>query len=156
MATILIAEDDVQILRVLAMWFSRNGHEVVECHDGAQALDALAESKVDIIVSDVNMPRVDGLELVRTIREERGLDLPILVLSSRCDQSSIASDLAEHDIRVHPKPFSPSRLLAEIDSLLSASACAFPADGDSSDADDQVRQADPATLGEARGNDGGR
>ncbi|MFH0982691.1 MAG: response regulator [Planctomycetota bacterium] len=120
MATILVAEDDVQILRVLAMWFSRNGHDVVECRDGAEALEALAETGVDLIVADVNMPRVDGLELVRVVRRERQLDLPIVVLSSRCDQSSIATDLAVYGIRVHPKPFSPSRLLAEIESLLSA------------------------------------
>ncbi|MCK4659271.1 MAG: response regulator [Phycisphaerae bacterium] len=122
MATILIAEDDVQILRVLAMWFSRNGHEVVECHNGVEALDKLSGGTVDLVVSDVNMPQVDGLELVRVIREERKLDLPILVLSSRCDQSSIAADLALHGIRVHPKPFSPSRLLTEVEALLSAQA----------------------------------
>lgn len=120
MATILIAEDDVQILRVLAMWFSRNGHGVVECCDGEEALNALAKTKVDVIISDVNMPRVDGLELVRTIRGERKLDVPIIVLSSRCDQSSIAADLALHGICVHPKPFSPSRLLTEVESLLSS------------------------------------
>ena len=120
MATILLVEDDVQILRVLAMWFSRNGYEVVECRDGQEALSALAEVSVDVIVSDVNMPRVDGMELVRLIREERKLDLPILVLSSRCNQSSMATDLALYGIRVHPKPFSPSRLLSEVESLLSA------------------------------------
>ena len=118
MATVLLVDDDVQILRVLAMWFTRNGHEVVECRDGAEALNALSEEKVDLIVSDVNMPHVDGLELVRVIRDDRKLDLPIVVLSSRCDQSSIAADLAVYGIRVHPKPFSPTRLLAEVESLL--------------------------------------
>ena len=120
MATILLVEDDVQILRVLAMWFNRNGHEVVECRDGEEALSALAEASVDLIVSDFNMPRVDGLELVRLVREERKLDLPIIVLSSRCDQSSIGAGLALYGVRVHPKPFSPSRLLSEVESLLSA------------------------------------
>jgi DNA-binding response OmpR family regulator len=128
MATILVVEDDVQILRVLAMWFSRNGHQVVECRDGAEALEAVGANPVDIIVSDVNMPRVDGLELVRRLRTERRVDVPIVVLSSRCDQSSIAANLAVYGIRVHPKPFSPSRLLVEIESLLSAPAGASAAD----------------------------
>ncbi|MCP4590810.1 MAG: response regulator [bacterium] len=118
MARILVADDDVQILRVLAMWFSRNGHEVVECRDGAEALDALGREPADIVVSDVNMPNVDGLELVRRIREQAKLDIPIVVLSSRCDQETIAADLAVYGIRVHPKPFSPSRLLGEVESLL--------------------------------------
>ena len=130
MATILIVEDDVQILRVLAMWFSRNGYDVMECRDGEEALSTLAESAVDLIVTDVNMPRVDGLELVRVIRDERKLDLPIVVLSSRCDQSSIAADLALYGIRVHPKPFSPSRLLGEVASLLPSKACAVAAHQD--------------------------
>ena len=126
MATILLVEDDVQILRVLAMWFSRNGYDVVECRDGEEALSALAESAVDLIVTDVNMPRVDGLELVRVIRDERKLDLPIVMLSSRCDQSSITL----YGIRVHPKPFSPSRLLAEVASLLPSKACVVAAHQD--------------------------
>lgn len=120
MATILVVEDDVQILRVLAMWLTRNGYEVIEAHDGQEAVEALGDREVDLIVSDVNMPRVDGLALVRWARQDAKLTMPIIMLSSRCDQASIASQLSVHGIRVHPKPFSPSRLLAEIDGLLGA------------------------------------
>lgn len=143
MATILVVEDDVQILRVLAMWFSRNGHEVLESRDGVEALETLANTKADVIVTDVNMPRVDGLELVRVIRDDRKLDLPIVVLSSRCDQSSIAADLAVYGIRIHPKPFSPSRLLAEVESVLSAQsgtdACVSPTAASDAVSEEPVR-----------------
>ena len=122
MATILVAEDDVQILRVLAMWLARNGHEVIEAHDGQEALDALAKRPVDLIVSDVNMPRVDGLALVHWVRQEAALVTPIIVLSSRCDQASMAAALSVHGVKVHPKPFSPSKLLGEIDLLLKVTA----------------------------------
>ena len=118
MATILVAEDDVQILRVLAMWLTRNRHEVIEARDGREAQEALSRQAVDLIVSDVNMPGMDGLALIRWARQESKLTTPIIVLSSRCDQSSMAEQLAVHGINVHPKPFSPSRLLVEIDRLL--------------------------------------
>lgn len=117
MAAILVAEDDVQILRVLSMWLSRNGHEVLEARDGEQAIEALSGRLVDLIVTDVNMPRLDGLGLIRWVRESKR-DTPIVVLSSRCDQASMSAELSIYGINVHPKPFSPSRLLQEIDRLL--------------------------------------
>jgi DNA-binding response OmpR family regulator len=55
---------------------------------------------------------------VRWARQEAQLTTPIIVLTSRCDQASMAAQLSVHDIRVHPKPFSPSRLLEEIGGLL--------------------------------------
>jgi DNA-binding response OmpR family regulator len=122
MAVILVVEDDVQILRVLAMWFGRNGHDVLECRDGQAALETFDQQQVDVIISDVNMPRVGGLELVRALREDRKADVPIVVLSSRCDQSTIAADVGPYGIPVHPKPFSPSRLLTEVETLLAQRA----------------------------------
>lgn len=119
MATILIAEDDAHMMRVLSLWLTRNGHEVLEASDGAQAKTVLAEKSVDLLVSDVNMPNVTGLELVAWARSELGPDFPMVVLSSRCDQDSIAANLKPHNVRVHPKPFSPSRLVVEIEQLLS-------------------------------------
>ncbi len=123
MARILIAEDDAHVLRVLSMWLARNGHELLEARDGAQAQEILADTEVDLLVSDVNMPEVDGLELVKWVRSRKSESLPILLLSSRCDQDSITAELLEYDIRVHPKPFSPSRLVVEIEQLLARSVC---------------------------------
>jgi two-component system OmpR family response regulator len=64
------------------------------------------------------MPNVDGIELVNWIRSERGMDVPVLMLSSRCDQAELTERLAGRATRVLPKPFSPSRLVSEIESLL--------------------------------------
>jgi DNA-binding response OmpR family regulator len=125
MAKILIAEDDAHMMRVLALWLTRNGHEVFEAPDGEAARTILADADVDLLVSDVNMPRLDGLDLVDWIRTEKSESLPIVMLSSRCDQDSIAADLKPRNVRVHPKPFSPSRLVVEIEQLLEARATAF-------------------------------
>ncbi len=120
MARILVVEDDAHMVRVLSMWLARNGHEVVEAHDGEEAKGILIDAEVDAVVSDVNMPRLDGLDLVRWIRAEKSSELPVLMLSSRCDQDSMNARLKPYNVRLNPKPFSPSRLVVEIEHLLAA------------------------------------
>ncbi|HUU85758.1 MAG TPA: response regulator [Phycisphaerae bacterium] len=119
MARILVVDDDAHMLRVLSMWLARNGHQVLEASDGQNAREILGDTDVDLVVSDVNMPRLSGLELVEWVRAELSDALPMVVLSSRCDQSSIAENLKQHGACLHPKPFSPSRLVVEIERLLS-------------------------------------
>jgi DNA-binding response OmpR family regulator len=122
MARILVAEDDAHMLRVLSMWLARNGHEVLEAQDGQDAREILVDGQVDLVVSDVNMPRLSGMQLVEWVRAQIGESLPMVLLSSRCDQSSIAADLRQHGVCIHPKPFSPSRLVVEIERLLALRA----------------------------------
>ena len=122
MARILIAEDDAHVMRVLSMWLARHGHDLLEARDGAQAREILTNTQVDLVVSDVNMPRMHGLELVEWVRAHKSESLPMILLSSRCDQDAIAAELRQHGARVHPKPFSPSRLVVEIEQLLTSSA----------------------------------
>lgn len=120
MPKILIADDEAYIVRVIAMWLRRHGYDTVEASDGAQALEILDHQTVDLIISDMNMPEVDGLELVRVIREERGLDVPILLLSARCDQEKLSEQMEPYHVRLYPKPFVPSRLVADIERLLNS------------------------------------
>ncbi|MFQ5489721.1 MAG: response regulator [Phycisphaerae bacterium] len=124
MARILIAEDDAHMLRLLSMWLTRNGHQVIEAVDGQAAQELLVEADVDLIVTDFNMPRMTGAELVSWVRAQKSPSMPIVMLSSRCDQDTINADLEPHNVRVHPKPFSPSRLVVEIEQLLAAGAAA--------------------------------
>ncbi len=119
MAKILIAEDDAHMLRILSMWLARNGHEVLETRDGQAAQDVLSKVDVDLIVSDVNMPRMSGIELVQWLRSKKSKTLPVIMLSSRCDQDAIAGQIRGCNVNLHPKPFSPSRLMVEVEQLLS-------------------------------------
>ncbi len=118
MARILIAEDDAHMLRILSIWLRRNGHEVCEACDGLVAKQQLESGSFDFVVSDVNMPHMSGVTLAHWLREESGVDVPMIILSSRCDQQSIADDMAPLGIAVHPKPFSPSRLVTAIEKEL--------------------------------------
>lgn len=122
MARILIVEDEPHIVRVLSMWLRRHGHETVEACNGAQALAAIESASVDLIISDVNMPQLDGLGLLRAMRKDKGLSTPILLLSARCDQADIARQVGAEGVQLYPKPFIPSRLVTEIDRILAAAA----------------------------------
>ena len=118
MATILVAEDDAHVIRIISMWLTRNGHEVIEANDGRKAQDLLGAGDIELLVTDVNMPGCDGIQLVLWLREQAQLDIPVIILSSRCDQAKIGETLADMNVSVQPKPFSPSRLIAEIGELL--------------------------------------
>jgi len=118
MPRILIAEDEAHILRVMSLWLGRQGHEIIETPNGAVALERLEHESVDLIISDMNMPVKSGWDLVRTMREDRGSDVPILLLTARCDQEKLSKQLAPYHVHLYPKPFVPSRLVADIDRLL--------------------------------------
>lgn len=118
MAKILIVEDEAHIVRVMSMWLERHGHQIRQAPNGAAALDVLGRETMDMIISDMNMPLLDGLGLVKAVRNERGLDIPILLVSARCDQVKLAEQLDPYDVRLYPKPFVPSRLVGDIERML--------------------------------------
>ena len=122
MGRILIAEDDAHVLRVMSMWLTRSGHEVAEASNGLEAQEQLEEGGIDLLVTDINMPGCDGVRLVEWLREELGCGIPVIIISARCDQAKIGAKMSALSAAVHPKPFSPSRLSAEIDGLLSSAA----------------------------------
>ena len=64
MAKILIADDDAHIARVMSIWLARHGHHPVCVSNGVQALDVIKSQSVDLVISDMNMPELDGLGFV--------------------------------------------------------------------------------------------
>lgn len=120
MARILIADDDAHIVRVLSMWLDRQGHNVVAAANGEDALAKLDGEPVDLIISDMNMPVVDGAGVIKAVRAKVGRTIPILVLTARCDLERLSERLAMYDVRVYTKPFLPSQLIMEINRLLGA------------------------------------
>ena len=120
MPKILIADDEAYTVRVISMWLRQHGYDIVEASDGAQALEILNHQTVDLIISDMNMPGINGLELIRVVREERGIDVPFLLLTARCDQEKLSEQMEPYHVHLYPKPFVPSRLVADIDRLLNS------------------------------------
>ena len=110
MSRILVAEDDPHILRVISLWLSRQGHEVLEARNGLAAWGILEQQIPDILITDINMPGMDGLALLEKLHETGRQPRGIVVLTNRWDHREIGQKLAERGVQVVPKPFSPTKL----------------------------------------------
>ncbi len=118
MATILIAEDDARIRRVCMMWLAREGHTVLEAADGQAAMELLQAQDVDLLVSDVEMPRLTGTDLVAWWRVEKKSSRPVIMISATYKRSEVDSRMRNYDIQFMPKPFSPLKLTQTVEDLL--------------------------------------
>lgn len=117
MAKILIVDDDGHIREVVRFALERAGHKPLEAADGAAALIAFDREHPDLVVLDVIMPEMDGIDVCRKLREKSS-DVPILFLSSRDDELDrvLGLEIGADDYVV--KPFSPRELVARIKALL--------------------------------------
>jgi two-component system, OmpR family, response regulator len=123
--TILIADDDPHIRQLLAFALRKAGLDVVESGDGEATLKSVAVEPPDLLILDINMPGMDGLEVCRRIRATS--DLPILFLSSRDDEIDrvLGMELGADDYVV--KPFSPREVVARVAAILRRSEGRGPA-----------------------------
>ncbi len=117
MARILLIDDDASLLDMLAMAFEDAGHDVRTAADGEAGLAALADGGADAVISDVNMPRLDGFSLCRRLREQ-GSSVPLILLTSRDNEIDEALGLELGADDYVAKPFSTRVLLARISALL--------------------------------------
>ncbi len=122
MARILVAEDDPHILRVISLWLTRQGHEVVEARNGLIALEQYEARRPDILITDINMPGMDGTELLKRVLAQPHLPRGIVVLTNRWDHHEIGQSLVEAGVHTVPKPFSPLRLAELIQEIDTPSA----------------------------------
>jgi DNA-binding response OmpR family regulator len=114
--TILIVEDDLALLDILSFTLRRAGFDAVTANDGLAALDVWQRSTPELVLLDLNLPKLDGLEVCRRIRAQD--DTPIIMLSVRGGDEAIVAglELGADDYMV--KPFSPSQLVARVRALL--------------------------------------
>ncbi len=109
---ILLADDDDQLQRALRITLAARGYEVVAARDGAEAIDLAANAHPDLILLDLGMPRVDGLDVIRAVRAWS--KVPILVLSGRTDSAEKVDALDAGADDYVTKPFAMDELLARI------------------------------------------
>lgn len=117
MSTILIAEDDKQIREALDRILRFEGYTTVPVNDGAAALEAFIENDLDAAIVDVNMPFVDGLSVVRRLRD-KGDRTPVLILTARQAVADRVEGLDAGADDYLPKPFELDELLARVRALL--------------------------------------
>lgn len=113
---ILVVDDDVELVGLLQFALANAGYEVVTAFDGASALEQFATHAPDLVVLDVNLPRLDGFEVLEALR--RDSTVPVMMLTVRADEEDEVRGLdlgADDYLR---KPFSPRALLARVRALL--------------------------------------
>ena len=114
---VLLVEDDRDTREMYCQYLSFSGMEVTEARDGRRALERAANERPDVVVTDIAMPVMDGLELSRRLRAQvETRDVPIIAVSG---QASDRARQAGADI-VLDKPCEPDRLLHEIEGVLKA------------------------------------
>jgi DNA-binding response OmpR family regulator len=113
---VLVVDDDVKTVELVKLYLTRDGYRVFCAYDGLEALRLARESHPDLIVLDLMLPGMDGLEVCRTLREES--EVPIIMLTARTmDQDKLAGlDLGADDYVT--KPFSPRELAARVRAVL--------------------------------------
>lgn len=117
MAAILLVDDDPSLLDVLSLALEDGGHTVLTAKDGQDGLDGAIKHKPAVIISDVNMPRLDGFAMCRKLRE-KGVRTPIILLTSRDNEIDEALGLELGADDYVAKPFSTRVLLARVSALL--------------------------------------
>lgn len=118
-ARILIVDDEEDILELLRYNLERDGYHVTEAHDGAEALSIAHREAPDLFVLDIMMPRMDGIETCRKIREHAGLRrIPVLMLTARSDESDHVKGLDVGADIYLTKPISIPLLLSQVRAML--------------------------------------
>jgi len=113
---VLVVDDDVKTVELVRLYLDRDGYQVLTAYDGVEALRLARESRPDLIVLDLMLPDIDGLEVCRTLRHES--DVPVIMLTARTtDQDKLTGlDLGADDYVT--KPFSPKELAARVRAVL--------------------------------------
>lgn len=113
---VLVAEDNVMQADMLGRYLRQEGYRVRIVHDGAAALAEVRRDPPDLLVLDVMMPELDGLEVVRTLRNES--DLPVLMLTAKSTEDDLLHGLGLGADDYVTKPYSPRELVARVRTLL--------------------------------------
>ena len=116
MAKILVCDDDKEIVEAIDIYLSQEGYEVLKAYDGEEALKVLGREKIDLLVIDVMMPKLDGIRATLKIREAN--NMPIIILSAKSEDADKILGLNVGADDYVTKPFRIRELMARIKNVL--------------------------------------
>lgn len=117
-AKVLVVDDEVEITQLISLYLQREGFGVYVEHSGEDALKVADSLLPDLIILDVNLGRMDGIEVCQRLRSGACSDVPILFLSCKGEDNDIIRGLSEGGDDYITKPFSPSQLVARVQAHL--------------------------------------
>ena len=116
MQTILVCDDDKEIVEAIQIYLEQEGYEVLTAYDGMQALQQIRQNQIDLLVIDVMMPRLDGIHATMKIREES--KVPVIIISAKSEDADKILGLNIGADDYVTKPFNPVELQARVKSQL--------------------------------------
>ena len=111
-ATVLVVDDNRDIVEGIAILLEREGYNIIKAYDGLQAIDKLVSNSVQLILIDIMMPRLDGLSAIMKIREKN--NIPIIVLSAKSEDTDKVLGLSMGADDYIAKPYNPMELTARV------------------------------------------
>lgn len=116
MYNVLVCDDDKEIVEAIEIYLSQEGYKVLKAYDGEEALKVLDREKVDLLIIDVMMPKLDGIRATLKIREKK--NMPIIILSAKSEDADKILGLNVGADDYMTKPFNPLELTARVKSQL--------------------------------------
>lgn len=116
---ILVADDSPSIRKFVSFALTLKGYEIIPAADGMEALEKLPNAKINLVITDLNMPNLDGFGLIKAIRNNEELkEIPIIILSSLAGNSEIQRGMETGANSYLVKPFDPKRIAYEVSKYL--------------------------------------
>jgi two-component system, OmpR family, response regulator ResD len=115
---ILVVDDETSVVEVVSLYLKREGFQVRTAADGRQALDAISERPPALVVLDLMLPQVDGLAILRRLRQETKASIPVIMLTARSQEVDRIYGLELGADDYVTKPFSPAELVARVKAVL--------------------------------------
>jgi DNA-binding response OmpR family regulator len=151
---ILVVDDEASVVEVVSLYLKREGFSVRSARDGRQALAAIHYRLPDLLILDLMLPKVDGIEIMHRLKDEQTTDVPVIMLTARGQETDriYGLELGADDYVV--KPFSPAELVARVKAVLRRSGSGAGAQGGERRLEFEDLTIDPLTrVVEARGHE---
>lgn len=116
MYNILVCDDDKEIVNAIAIYLSKEGYNIIKAYNGKEALKLIANNEIHLIILDIMMPEMDGMEVANEVRKTK--TIPILMLSAKSEDYDKVAGLNDGADDYVTKPFNPIELIARVNSQI--------------------------------------